>query len=123
MTGTKSIEEVPKERLRPVDWSGFTDFGGEVEVFAPRNESDIRSVVRYCRSQNKKLRVVGLRTSWNALWYSPDVMMSANYLTAIKEIDPRNHTVTCEPGITLEELHRALWKRDWRCRPRPLRGG
>ena len=111
MTGTKSIEEVPKERLRLVDWSGFTDFGGEAEVFAPRNESDIRSVVRYCRSQNKKLRVVALRTSWNALWYSPDVMMSANHLTAIKEIDPKNHTVTCEPGITLEELHKALWEK------------
>jgi L-gulonolactone oxidase len=109
MRGPKLTEEIPKEYLRLVDWSGFTDFGGEAEVFAPRNESDICSIVRYCRSQDKKLRVVALRTSWNALWYSPDVMMTANHLNAIKEIIPENHTVTCEPGITLEELHRALW--------------
>jgi L-gulonolactone oxidase len=111
MKGTRPIEEIPRQRLRLVDWSGFTDFGGEADVFAPRNESDIVSVVRYCRSQNTKLRAVGLRTSWNALWYSPDVMMLTNQLNAIKEIDPKNHTVTCEPGITLEELHKALWNK------------
>jgi L-gulonolactone oxidase len=105
----RPTEEVPKERLRLVDWSGFADFGGEAEVFAPRNESDICSIVRYCRSHDKKLRVVALRTSWSALWYSPDVMMTASHLNAIKEIIPEKHTVTCEPGITLEELHSALW--------------
>lgn len=109
MTGPKLSEEIPKEHLRLVDWSGFTDFGGETEVFAPRNESDICGIVRYCRANDKKLRVVALRTSWNALWYSPDVMMSANHLKAITNIDPKNHTVTCEPGITLEELHKALY--------------
>lgn len=105
----RPTEEVPREHLRLLDWSGFTDFGGEAEVFAPRNESDICSIVRYCRSHNKKLRVVALRTSWSALWYSPDVMMTANHLKEIKEINPEKHTVTCEPGITLEELHAALW--------------
>jgi len=111
MNGTSPIEDIPRERLRLVDWSGFTDFGGEADVFAPRNESDIVRLVRYCRSQNAKLRAVALRTSWNALWYSPDVMMLTSQLNAIKEIDPNNHTVTCEPGITLGELHQALWKK------------
>jgi L-gulonolactone oxidase len=109
MTGPKLTEEVPREHVRLADWSGYTDFGGEGEVFAPRNESDICAVVRHCHSQQKKLRVVALRTSWNSLWYSPDVMMSANHLKAINEIDPKNHTVTCEPGITLAELHQALY--------------
>jgi L-gulonolactone oxidase len=109
MTGPKLTEEVPREQLRLIDWSGFTDFGGYAEVFAPRNESDICSIVRYCRSQGKKARVVALRTAWNTLWYSPDVMISVNHMKAIKEIDAQNHTVTCEPGVTLEELHKALF--------------
>jgi FAD/FMN-containing dehydrogenase len=109
MTGSKLIEAVPKERVRLSDWSGLTDFGGDAEVFAPRNESEICSVVRYCASQGKKLRVVGLRTSWNSLWYSPEVMLSTSRLNAIKEIDPVGHTVTCGAGVTLTDLHRELW--------------
>jgi FAD/FMN-containing dehydrogenase len=109
MTGSKLTEEVPKERVRLADWAGFTDFGGEGEVFAPRNESDICAVVRHCHSQGKKLRVVALRTSWNSLWYSPDVMLTTNHINQIQEINPKAHTVTCGAGITLEELHKALW--------------
>ena len=109
MTGPKLTEEVPKEQIRLADWAGFTDFGGEGEIFAPRNESDISAVVRYCQSQQKKLRAVALRTSWNSLWYSPDVMLTTNHINEIIDIDPVAHTVTCGAGITLEDLHRALF--------------
>src|SRR5260370_25992543 len=109
MTGPKLTEEVPRERARLVDWAGHTDFGGDAEVFAPRNESDICAIVRHCHSQQKKLRGVALRTSWNCLWYSPDVMLTTNHLKAIHQIDPAAHTVTCDTGITLAELHKALW--------------
>lgn len=109
-TRPKLTKAVPTERVRLADWSGFKDYGGEAEAYAPAGEADICSVVRYCEAQGRKLRVVGLRTSWNSLWYSADDMMTTNHLTAIKKIDAANHTVTCEPGVTLTELHKALWK-------------
>jgi L-gulonolactone oxidase len=109
VTASRPAEEIPRESIPLVDWSGLTRFGGEASVFAPRNESEICDVVRYCASQGKKLRVVGLRTSWNCLWYSPEAMMSTKNLTAIKSIDPASHTVVCEPGVSLTDLHRELW--------------
>lgn len=111
MSSALRVTAVGTERVRMADWSGFTDFGGEAEVYAPKNESEISAVVRDCFEQGKKLRVVGLRTSWNALWHSDDFMMSTSRLKAITAIDPRNYTVTCEPGVTLTELHSALWEK------------
>jgi L-gulonolactone oxidase len=99
------------EQLRLSDWSGFTDFGGTAEVYAPRNEGDVVRVVRHCQENRKKLRVVGRQTSWSALWHCKDVMMTNRHLNAIKEIDVARRTVTCETGITLTDLHKALWEK------------
>lgn len=99
------------ETIRMSDWSGFTDFGGTKGVYAPRNEQEVVDLVRYCRDNRMKLRVVGLQTSWNTLWYCEDAMMSTKYLNNILDIDVRNKTVTCEPGTTLGQIHRALWER------------
>jgi L-gulonolactone oxidase len=109
MTGPKLTESVPTERIPLTDWSTLTSFGESAEVYAPTSEAEICTVVKSCAAQGKKLRVVGLRTSWNCLWYSSEVMMSTSRLTAIKEIDPVRRTVTCEAGVTLTELHKALW--------------
>ena len=100
---------IPTETLRLSDWSGLTDFGGTAEVFAPTNEEEIVTLVRQCRDTRRKLRVVGLQTSWNAWWYTTDVMMSTKNLSAIAEIDVAGRTVTCQGGTTLSELHKALW--------------
>jgi FAD/FMN-containing dehydrogenase len=100
---------MPMETIRLSDWSGLTDFGGTAEVYAPANEGEIIGLVRYCRDNQKKLRVVGLQTSWNALWYTPDVMMTTKNLRGVTDIDPVNKTVTCGAGTTLEVLHKALW--------------
>jgi len=99
------------ETIRLADWSGFTDFGGTVQIYAPRNESEISSLVRYCHANQKKLRVVGLQTSWNTLWYCQDVMMTTKYLNNITQINVEDCTVTCDVGITLAELHQALWEK------------
>lgn len=99
------------ETLRLADWSGFTDFGGSAQVYTPRNEHEIVDLVHHCRQQRLKLRVVGLQTSWNTLWYSEDVMMTSKYLDRIIDIDAVNHTITCESGATLEQIHKALWER------------
>lgn len=109
MSGGLRLAGVDTERIRMADWSGFTDFGGEAEVYAPKNESEISAIVRESFEQRKKLRVVGLRTSWNSLWHSDDVMLSTSRLKAITAIDQENHTVTCDPGVTLTDLHSALW--------------
>ena len=76
------------ESIRLADWSGFTDFGGERDVYAPGTEAEVVDLVRYCRENGKKLRVVGLQTSWNSLWYSEDVMMTTKHLNRILDIDP-----------------------------------
>jgi L-gulonolactone oxidase len=99
------------ETIRLADWSGFTDFGGTAEVYAPRNESEIVDLVHYCRDNQKKLRVVGLQTSWNTLWYCQDVMMTTKYLNNITEINVENRTITCETGATLEQIHKTLWEK------------
>lgn len=100
-----------KETIRLTDWSGFTDFGGSTKVYAPSKESEISSIVRQCYAHKKKLRVVGYRTSWNTSWYCEDVIMSTQHLNAIKEINVEDRTVTCEAGVSLEKLHKALWEK------------
>ena len=97
------------ETIRLADWSGNTDFGGTAEVYAPKNEQEVVDLVRYCRDNHKKLRVVGLQTSWNTLWYSDDVMMTTKHLNKIINIDVAKRTITCEPGATLAQIHQELW--------------
>ena len=104
------MEPIERESIRLVDWSGHTDYG-RTEVFAPKTEGEVVALVRGCRTARKKLRVVGLRTSWNALWYCKDVMMASDRLDAIKEIDVAGRTVTCEVGVPLSVLHPALWEK------------
>ena len=98
------VESIP---LR--DWSGFTSFGDKKEVYCPKNETEISILIRKCYTRQKKLRVVGDRTSWSALWYCQDIIMSTKYLNTIKEINLQNHTVTCETGVTVKDLQEALW--------------
>jgi L-gulonolactone oxidase len=105
------MKPINMENIRLVDWSGFTDFGGDAKVYAPKNEDEIVELVRYCRENDKKLRVVGLQTSWNTLWYTTDVMMTTSNLNKIIEIDVDNKTLTCEAGATLEDIHKALWEK------------
>jgi L-gulonolactone oxidase len=102
---------IQMESMRLADWSGYTDFGGTADVYAPRSEGEIVDLVRYCRDSQKKLRVIGLQTSWNTLWYCSDVMMTTKYLNHILEIDAVNRTITCEAGVTLEQIHDALWEK------------
>ena len=110
------IEEIPRERLRLVDWSRLYRLRWRSRsVFAPPE----RVGHRQCRSllPVAKQKVEGGRyfaRPGTLCEYSPDVMMSTKQLNAIREIDPKSHTVTCEPGITPEELHRRSGKRDWR---------
>src|SRR5208282_613489 len=101
---------IERESIRLVDWSGHTDFG-RTEVFAPKTEDEVVALVQGCRTARKKLRVVGLRTSWDALWYCKDVMMASDRLDAVKEIDVAGRTVTCEVGVPLSVLHPALWEK------------
>ncbi|MGO9601785.1 MAG: FAD-binding protein, partial [Isosphaeraceae bacterium] len=69
------------------------------------------ALVQSCRAARKKLRVIGLRTSWNALWYCKHVMMASDRLNAVKEIDVAGRTVTCDAGVPLSVLHPALWQK------------
>ncbi len=104
------MEPIERESIRLADWSGHTDFG-RTEVFAPKTEDEVVALVQGCWTARKKLRVVGLRTSWNALWYCKDVMMASDRLDAVKEIDVAGRTVTCEVGVPLSVLHPALWEK------------
>ena len=98
------VESIPAR-----DWSGFTSYGDEEKVYCPKSEAEISDLVRQCYAHQKKLRVVGNRTSWSALWYCEDVIMSTRHLDTIKEIDVANRTVTCEAGVTVKDLQEALW--------------
>jgi FAD/FMN-containing dehydrogenase len=99
------------ETIPLADWSGFTVYGGTAEVPAPRTEGEVAALVRQCQAQRQKLRVVGLRTSWSALWHCPDAMMTTSHLNAIKEINVQDRTITCEAGVPLSAVHEALWQK------------
>ncbi len=105
------MQPVDMETIDLEDWSRFTVYSkSKVEVAAPRDEGEISSLVRQCRASRKKLRVVGLRTSWSALWYCRDMMISTKNLNSI-EIDVQGRTVTCGTGTKLTRLHQALWEK------------
>jgi len=105
------MQSIKMETIRLADWSGYTDFGGSAEMYAPENEGQLVEIVQYCRDNQKKLRIVGLRTSWNTLWYCQDVMLTTKNLNRIIDIDVKHKTITCEAGISLKEVHKALWEK------------
>jgi L-gulonolactone oxidase len=100
-----------QEKIKLADWSGFTNFGGETLVYTPKSEEELSSIVRQCYAKRQKLRVVGNQTSWNSWWHNNDVIVSLKNLNSIIDINVEKRLVTCQTGVTLGELHKALWEK------------
>ena len=94
------------------DWSGYTNYGRVAEAFAPSGDAEIVDLVKACRQEGRRCRVVGLRTSWSLFWFDQtnDLLISTKNLDQIT-FDTEAMTVTCGAGVTLETLHREAWKR------------
>jgi L-gulonolactone oxidase len=102
---------IKTDAIQLKDWSGYTVLGESARVYVPTSEQDVARVVSYCVETKQRLRVVGRQTSWNTLWYCHDVMMTTKELNSIREIDEKNLTITCHPGVLLKDIHRELWEK------------
>lgn len=103
------MQTMDKETIQLKDWSGFSVFGGPSQVYAPANEEEVSRLVRCCSENGQRLRVVGRQTSWSNTWYCDEAMMTTSRLNSITKIDKSQQTITCGSGVTLTDVHRALW--------------
>jgi L-gulono-1,4-lactone dehydrogenase len=80
-------------------WSAFGP-----EVSRPADVAELASLVRRAADAGGQVRVVGQRHSYNDCFLSRTAMISVARLNRIRALDPDACTITCEPGVTINEL-------------------
>ncbi len=104
----------------PVYQQSYHNWSGEIQISslwtcAPRNTTDVLSIVNWAYTHGYKVRPRGMMHNWSPLTVSPGATCNTNvvlldttqYLTAIS-IDTGSSTVTAQTGITMEALLTAL---------------
>lgn len=80
-------------------WSAFGP-----EVAQPSTVEELAALVRRAAAVGREVRIVGRRHSYNDGFFSRSAMISIARLNAIRGLDPDAGTLTCEAGITIDEL-------------------
>jgi len=92
-----------------VPWVMITNFARTWHAFGPEvtqpaNVEELAALVRRAADAGGQVRIVGQRHSYNDSFYSRTAMISIARLNRIRGLDPDVSTVTCEAGITIDEL-------------------
>jgi L-gulono-1,4-lactone dehydrogenase len=74
------------------------------EVSRPADVAELASLVRRAADAGRQVRIVGQRHSYNDCFLSRTAMVSVAGLNRIRALDPDACTITCEPGVTINEL-------------------
>jgi len=80
-------------------WSAFGP-----EVSQPANVAELAALVCRAADAGREVRIVGQRHSYNDSFYSRTAMISIARLNRIHGLDPDASTLTCEAGITIDEV-------------------
>jgi FAD/FMN-containing dehydrogenase len=86
------------------------------EISQPASVEALAVLVRRAADAGRQVRIVGQRHSYNDSFYSRTAMISIAPLNRIRGLDPDAGTVTCEAGITIDELCAYLDERDYALR-------
>jgi xylitol oxidase len=93
----KQIDRMEKGPL--TNWAGNLIYSTR-QLFQPSTIAELQSVI----GQNKKLRVLGTKHSFNSIADSDFLLVSSAKLNRILSLDRINNTVTVEAGIKYGEL-------------------
>lgn len=91
------------------NWSSTSNCSPE-RMYYPRSIEDVIEIVKAATENQQKIRVVGAGHSFTNLVMTEDWLVSLDYLSGVKEVDHKNHTVTVYGGTRLYDLSKALEK-------------
>lgn len=89
------------------NWSGIVTTTPR-DVIYPTSIEEIADVVRMCRREGRRLRVVGSGHSFTAIAASEDVLLSLDLMQGIVSVDPEAGTATVWAGTKLKALGELL---------------
>ena len=92
-------------------WRAFGPAVGQ-----PANVEELAALVRKAADAGINVRIVGQRHSYNDIFYSRTSMISIAKMNRVLELDPDRSTITCEAGITLDEICAYLDERGYALR-------
>jgi anaerobic glycerol-3-phosphate dehydrogenase C subunit len=78
-------------------------------VVAPRDAADMAAVVKYARAEGIPVAARGAGTGLAGEALCGGIVFDmTRYMTGIVDVDDNGQTVTCEPGVVLDDLNRYL---------------
>ena len=86
------------------------------EVSRPASVEALAELVQRAADAGRQVRIVGHRHSYNDSFYSRSTMISIGQLNRIRGLDPDAGTLTCEAGITIDEVCTYLDERGYALR-------
>jgi glycolate oxidase subunit GlcD len=95
------------------DWTTYFDIRCSAVVF-PKSHEDVVEIVRWANETKTALVPSGGRTglSGGACALKNEVVVSFEKFNKIKEFDPLENTLVCEPGVITEEIQQWAEKHD-----------
>ena len=87
-------------------WGRYSLF--DAEVLKPKNLYDVQKIIR----QNKKVIARGLGRSYGDS-ANNNVVVQTNYLHNFISFDLKNGIITCEGGVSIQEINRQTIPKGW----------
>jgi L-gulonolactone oxidase len=90
------------------NWAGNQVARPDV-IAEPAAEDELAALVKDACTHGRRVKVVGSGHSFTPCALTDGVLVKLTNLRRILEVDHRNHVVTVDAGITLNELNEQLW--------------
>jgi FAD/FMN-containing dehydrogenase len=87
-------------------WGRYSVF--DAEVLKPKNIKDVQKIIK----RNKKVIARGLGRSYGDS-ANNDVVIETNYLNNFITFDSENGIITCESGVSIQEVNRLIIPKGW----------
>lgn len=97
---------LPVDRLEPLKgWGGAV--GSSAYVFRPSTEAQLQDAFRLARETKRQVTLRGAGRSYgDASLGRENIVIDLTRMNRILEWDPASGIITCEPGVTIEQLWR-----------------
>lgn len=94
------------------NWSGIAKSIPKYVAY-PTTVDEVVSLVKTCRDQGRRIRVVGAGHSFTPLAQTSDVLVSLDKLAGVEKVDAKTETVDVWAGTRLKDLSEALYRQGW----------
>ena len=89
------------------NWAGNVRFYPE-DIFYPKTETELLSIVNKARENGKGIKVVGARHSWTKVFKTEDWLINLDHYSRVLTINKEKKTITIQAGIRLKRLKQVL---------------